>query len=112
MKKSLTIFHLPENMKEYELVMSDKSTYLISSIEKAGILRSKSQFIELRSGEVINKAFIVVFRLNREGTRKNFYELPETKRKQLAEKISDEIGQKLTIEDVPDWKLPYAIKGM
>lgn len=87
-----TLYHLPESIKMYELVMSDKSSFIISSQEKAGILKSKTQFIELRSGEVINKSFVSVIRLYKDGTRRKFAELPFDERKQLVTSISDTGG--------------------
>lgn len=86
---SKTIFKLPEHLKMYEMVMSDKSSFIISHTEKAGILKSKTQFIELRSGEVINKSFVVVMRLYKDGTRKKFFDLPLDKRQKLIDSIDD-----------------------
>ena len=88
MKKNLTIYDLPEHMKVYQVVMNDKSSYDVSAKEKEAILKSKTQFVELRSGEVINKSYIVVFKLNKNKTQQNYVEMDFSKQKQLVERIS------------------------
>ena len=50
---------LPESMRIYTLSMSNKATYSVAGDEKEAIMESKTNFIELRSGHIINKAFIV-----------------------------------------------------
>lgn len=65
----MNIYDLPERYKKYTLTLSDKTEYTISGEEKLGIMRSRSQLIELRTGEVINKAFMSSISLNREETK-------------------------------------------
>lgn len=54
------------------LQLSNKQEYEITGTEKVAIMQSKSQFIELKTGEVINKSFIVSITLDKEETRDRY----------------------------------------
>lgn len=82
---TMTIFEVPEKFRKYWLTLSDKSTYWISGEEKEGIMKSNSQFVELRTGEIVNKSFIVSISVDKEGTRKIIDALPEEERKILGD---------------------------
>ena len=70
-----------EKDKYYTIELSNKSTFEITGDEKEMIMRSSSQFIELKSGEIINKSFIVSISLLRDITR---IRLEDKKQKQLS----------------------------
>lgn len=61
---------LEEDRKFYKVELSNKNEYQVSGITKKSIMASTSQFVELESGEVINKSFIVSISLDREETRR------------------------------------------
>lgn len=50
---------LPEALRVYTLTMSNKAEYQISGEEKEAIMSVDTNFVQLRSGHIINKAFIV-----------------------------------------------------
>lgn len=50
---------LPESLRIYTLTMSNKAEYCINGEEKEAILNVDTNFIQLKSGHIINKAFIV-----------------------------------------------------
>jgi hypothetical protein len=55
---------IPENLKRYTVIMMDKNEYEITGDVKEIILKSPTNFIELKSGDVINKAVISQIKLN------------------------------------------------
>jgi len=63
---------LPEDLRQYTLIMMDKNTYSITGDVKNLILESKTNFVELPTGDVINKAVISQIQLDRETTVDNF----------------------------------------
>lgn len=50
---------LPEELRIYTLTMSNKAEYQVTGREKNSIMSADTNFIELSSGHIINKAFIV-----------------------------------------------------
>lgn len=70
---------LPEQYRYYTLeVRSDeRAVYSITGATKQNIVKSPSQFIELPSGEVINRAYIVSITLDGAKTRDTLKSLPE-----------------------------------
>lgn len=85
----MNIYELPERYKKYTLTLSDKTEYTISGEEKLGIMRSRSQLIELRSGEVINKAFMSSISLDRDETKSVVNKLPASEIKLIEEEIAN-----------------------
>lgn len=85
----MNIYELPEKYKKYTLTLSDKTEYSISGEEKLGIMRSRSQLIELRSGEVINKAFMSSISLDRDETKNVVNKLPAAEIKLIEEEIAN-----------------------
>lgn len=65
----MKIYDLPEDYKQYTIILSTGYEYKIDGKMKKNILASKTNFIELPSGSTINKAFIVEFRLDLEATK-------------------------------------------
>ena len=65
----MKISETPEDLKMYELVLNNKSTYLVNGKTKLNILNSKSDFIELENGSTIRKSYIVEFKLNIDETK-------------------------------------------
>lgn len=55
---------VPEELKVYDLVMTDGKNISIDGNIKAGVMASKSHFIEIGDGTTINKACIVGIYLN------------------------------------------------
>jgi hypothetical protein len=74
--------------------MSDKTIHEITGIEKRKIMDSRQQFVELPSGDIINKSFIVTILLDKEKTKMRVLSLSYEERKALFEgKIPDDIYQ-------------------
>lgn len=66
-----TIWDIPENIKIYQVILSDGLTFYINGIEKKLILSTQSQFIETKNGEVFNKSFIKAIILDKDKTKEN-----------------------------------------
>lgn len=84
--------------------MSNKSVYSISEDDMHGILDTKSGWIVLRSGSVINKSFIVEIRLDKakqledernEAQNKKIKELPPTINTEEIKKMRLKVQEKL-----------------
>lgn len=71
----MKIYELPEEQKVYMVQLNNKQEYKITGTEKVKIMQSKSQFIELKTGEVINKSFIVSITLLKDETKANYLTL-------------------------------------
>jgi hypothetical protein len=76
-KKQMTIEDLPEDFKQYKMVLSNGSSYIINGETKKNILNSRHNFIELKNGTVINKSFIVEISLSIEETKDFYYKNKE-----------------------------------
>ncbi len=61
----------PELYKIYKVVMSNDSSYKITGNVKKAIMEAKSSWVELPDGNLINKNFVVEFKLDMEDTRDN-----------------------------------------
>lgn len=83
-----TIKELPEERKVYLLELSNGRSYTINGVEKEMIMSSRSQFIQLRSGEIVNRSFMVSITLDREETKTKFLRLPDTEKRQLTSGFS------------------------
>ena len=70
----MRIDELPEEFKKYMLVLSNNSQYLVNGKQKEAITNSVSLFVEVNNGSVINKAFIVEFKLDIQATKDYFEE--------------------------------------
>lgn len=70
MKK--TLYDCPEELRFYEIELSTKKKFYVTGDEKTKIMHSPSQFVQLKSGEVINKAHIVSISLEKEMTKDSF----------------------------------------
>jgi len=73
MRKEMTIADLPEDFKQYKMVLSNGSSYIINGETKKNILNSRHNFVELKNGTVINKSFIVEITLHIEETKDFYY---------------------------------------
>ena len=60
---------VPPEQQKYVLVLSNKSEYMINGATKKAIMESKSQFVELDRGDIINKSFIAEIKADIEETR-------------------------------------------
>lgn len=67
----MKLSEVPEALKVYVIKMSSGSEYFIDGKVKSLIMEAKTNFIELESGSVINKAFITEIRIDRDETRQN-----------------------------------------
>lgn len=70
----LTILDIPEKFKKYVLKMNDGSEYVVDGVQKEKIINSPSNFITLPNGTVINKVYIMSFKLDTDRTRENVQE--------------------------------------
>ena len=70
----MTIPELPEEYKYYMMVLSNQSEYLVNGKQKEAITNSVGSFVELGNGSVINKAYIVEFKLDYQETKDYFTE--------------------------------------
>jgi len=71
--------------QRFVLELSNKSIYEIDGATKENIIGSKSQYLELKNGTVVNKAFIVEIRYSHDLTNKFLTKLPEDERMKIAE---------------------------
>lgn len=67
----MNIFECPEKYRIYNASMSNGSRHEITGETKRAIMDSKTAWIELPNGSLINKNFIVEFKLNVDRTREN-----------------------------------------
>jgi DNA-binding LytR/AlgR family response regulator len=67
----MKLSEVPENLRVYVIKMSSGTEYVIDGRVKAVIMEAKTNFIQLESGSVINKAFITEIRIDRDETRNN-----------------------------------------
>lgn len=65
----MNIKECPEKYKQYEMIMNDGSKYEVSGESKENIINATKNFITLASGNTINKAYIVQFKINMIATR-------------------------------------------
>ena len=65
----MKISELSEDFKQYILVLSNGSEYKLNGIQKEAIVNSHQNFATLPNGSVINKSFIIEFKLNIEETK-------------------------------------------
>lgn len=72
-----TIKNLSNKHKRFKIKMSDKSSYFINGIEKNKMMDIPSQFVELPTGDSINKAFIVSINFDIEETKAHFDKLDQ-----------------------------------
>lgn len=65
MRNSIDWTKVPEDLKVYELTMTDGKSLFITGTSKKGILTSRSQFVEIEDGTTLNKACIVGFYMDK-----------------------------------------------
>jgi len=65
----MRISELSEDFKQYVLVLSNGSSYRLNGLQKETIINSSQNFATLPNGSVINKSFIVEFKLDLEETK-------------------------------------------
>ena len=65
----MKISDLSEDFKQYILVLSNGSVYKLNGKQKETIVNSHHGFATLPNGSVINKSFIVEFKLDFEETK-------------------------------------------
>ena len=66
------VSELPLEYRRYTLTMNNKSIYSIRRIEYETIFSSTSQFIELYSGDAINKAYIIEIQFDKNATKEAY----------------------------------------
>ena len=69
----MKLLELPENFKQYILILNNGSEYKIDGDIKEKILNSHNNFIQLPNGSVIMKSYIIEIKLNISET-KDYYE--------------------------------------
>lgn len=74
---------LPAKVKAFKIELSNKHTHIVDEETKDRIMTSKSQFVQLKDGSVINKAFIVEIGFSEEETRLVLKRLPYDMREKL-----------------------------
>jgi len=75
LRKYKKVSDLPERYQLYNLVLMNKGKYLINGIQKANIMVSPKNFVELDRGVIINKAAIAEIYLNIEETKAQWTKL-------------------------------------
>ncbi len=65
MRNSIDWTRVPEDLKVYEVTMTDGESLFITGASKKGILTSRSQFVEIEDGTTLNKACIVGFYMDK-----------------------------------------------
>lgn len=80
-----TVADLPEDVKQYELVMTDKNRIIINGSQKKNLLQANVQFVELKDGTVINKAHIVGIYFEARSTKDAFNQLSDDRKKELMQ---------------------------
>jgi hypothetical protein len=68
---------VPEENKYYLLELSNKDSFKVNGIEKNKIMGSPTQFIQLKSGNIVNKSFIVAIKLFKVDTKYVQYQLTD-----------------------------------
>lgn len=82
-----TVNDLPPEEKIYRVELNNDSFFFINNEEKEKLLEARGNFIELKTGEVINKSFIVDIKIDKERTGDRFKALPEEKREELRKLV-------------------------
>jgi len=67
----MTINEVPEKYKIYTICMSNKQEFKVTGIELESIFKSESNIIQLKNGEIFNKAFFISCPLDKELTKEN-----------------------------------------
>ena len=62
------ISDLSEEDKIYSIELSNKKSFRVRSQDKNNILKAQGNFIELKTGEIINKSFIISITVDLEAT--------------------------------------------
>lgn len=70
---------LPVSFRYYTLQMSSKGTYSISGEEVRQIMEADTNFVQLKSGHIINKAFIVEMVWDKHETIRKYREIQHGK---------------------------------
>lgn len=79
-----TLKEIPPEHTFYTVNLSNKNSYKINGEEQQTLLTTTSQFVKLRSGDVINKSFIVDIVFDFHKTQDHLSRLPsEVKNKLL-----------------------------
>lgn len=86
--KMLKSRDLPESNKYYTLTMSDRKEYLVSGDQKSKIIDSKSQFIELPNGSLVNKSFLLRIDFCNERTVDMFRSLPSKEQQKILKSLA------------------------
>lgn len=67
----MNINEVPEQYKVYTVIMSNRSEYEITGVQKESIVNAPTQWVDLPNGTSINKSFAIEFKLNIDATREN-----------------------------------------
>jgi hypothetical protein len=83
----MNILKCPEKYKQYRITMSNKSEYIVDGETKKNIVTSKGNWVELKDGSIINKAFIIEFKLDIRETQTDVYKHKDEIQKYLVENV-------------------------
>ena len=75
---------VPEQYRLYTVCMSNGSRHLVSGNTKKAIMEAKSSWVEITGGNLLNKNFIVEFKLNIDATKENVQSHSEEIKKALS----------------------------
>lgn len=90
----------PEH-RMFVLELSNKQTYIVSETTKDNITRSKSQFVELEDGSIVNKSFIVNIRYSVKDTTAHLKRLPMDLKNKIIEQITDKTSLEYILRSLP-----------
>lgn len=68
----MKIVDLPEEQKYYLVKLSNGDLFPIDGLTKAKLMDLRTQFVELKTGEIVNKSFIVSIVLDRVKTKDTY----------------------------------------
>jgi len=68
----MKVSELSEEKKKYNLILNNKSEYMVTGAQKNSIIKSRLNFVVLPDGSIINKSYIVEFKLNYEETKSDY----------------------------------------
>lgn len=73
----MKLSEVPEQYRIYIVCMSNGSRHQVNGTTKKAIMDVKTSWVELPNGNLLNKNFIVEFKLNIEATKENVQEHAE-----------------------------------
>lgn len=83
--RMITVYDLPETYRYYSIELTSRDSILVSGTEKEKILSTGTNFVALKSGEVLNKLHIISILLNKIETMDKFKKLSDEMQKKILE---------------------------